>query len=97
MIARDNQSGLTKVAAYVVLSDGFTAGDELVRELQTWVADRIGAYKRPRWIEFLPELPKTATGKLQRYKLREVQSQNQSASSLQVHALPKSGSHTPQS
>ena len=96
VIARDNESGLTKVAAYAVLNDGFTAGDELVRELQTWVADRIGAYKRPRWIEFLPELPKTATGKLQRYKLRELQAQSQSApSSPQLHTLVKPG--TPQS
>ena len=39
------------------------------------VAEKIGAYKRPRWIEYLAELPKTATGKLQRYKLRELQAQ----------------------
>jgi benzoate-CoA ligase family protein len=75
VVARDDESGLTKVAAYVVLNDGFAARDELTRELQGWVAERIGAYKRPRWIEYLPELPKTATGKLQRYKLRELQAQ----------------------
>jgi acyl-coenzyme A synthetase/AMP-(fatty) acid ligase len=64
----------------VVVNHNFTPSNQLTRELQDWVAQRIGAYKRPRWIEFLPELPKTATGKLQRYKLRELQTQNQSSS-----------------
>jgi acyl-coenzyme A synthetase/AMP-(fatty) acid ligase len=73
VVARDDESGLTKASAYVVLNDEFAAGDRLIRELQDWVAEKIGAYKRPRWIEFLPELPKTATGKLQRFKLRELQ------------------------
>ena len=73
VVARDDESGLTKVAAFVVVNDEFTASGQLTRELQEWVTERIGAYKRPRWIEFLPELPKTATGKLQRFKLRELQ------------------------
>ncbi len=73
VVARDDESGLTKVAAFVVVNDEFAASEQLTRELQEWVAERIGAYKRPRWIEFLPELPKTATGKLQRFKLRELQ------------------------
>jgi benzoate-CoA ligase len=73
VVARDDESGLTKVAAFVVVNDEFTASEQLTRELQEWVTERIGAYKRPRWIEFLPELPKTATGKLQRFKLRELQ------------------------
>jgi len=84
VVARDDENGLTKSAAYVVVNNEFTASDQLTRELQDWVAERIGAYKRPRWIEFLPELPKTATGKLQRYKLRELQARrtdNQALSS----------------
>jgi benzoate-CoA ligase family protein len=72
VVARDDESGLTKVAAYVAVNDDVTPGDQLIRELKDWVGERIGAYKRPRWIEFLPELPKTATGKLQRFKLREL-------------------------
>ena len=80
VIARDDENGLTKPAAYVVVNDKFRASKQLTHELQDWVAERIGAYKRPRWIEFLPELPKTATGKLQRFKLRELQAQNQSSS-----------------
>jgi benzoate-CoA ligase len=73
VIARDDESQLTKPAAYVVVNPDFTPSDQLARDLQEWVAGRIGGYKRPRWIEFLSELPKTATGKLQRFKLRELQ------------------------
>ena len=43
----------------------------LAHELRELVAQKIGGYKRPRWIEFVPEIPKTATGKLQRFKLRD--------------------------
>jgi benzoate-CoA ligase family protein len=71
VIARDDEAGLAKPAAHVVLKTKFAPNEQLARELQDFVAERIGGYKRPRWIEFLPELPKTATGKLQRFKLRE--------------------------
>ena len=77
VIARGDESGLTKPAAYVVVNPEFPSNEELARTLQEWVTERLGAYKRPRWIEFLPELPKTATGKLQRYKLREWQARRQ--------------------
>ena len=73
VIGRADETGLTKPVAYVVVHAGFAAGDKLARELQDWVAQRIGGYKQPRWIEFLAEIPKTATGKLQRFKLRELQ------------------------
>jgi benzoate-CoA ligase family protein len=80
VVARDDESGLTKAAAYVVVNEDVAPSDQLIRDLQDWVAERIGSYKRPRWIEFLPELPKTATGKLQRFKLRELHAgQDQSA------------------
>jgi benzoate-CoA ligase len=75
VISRDDESKLTKPAAYVVVNAGFAPSAELVRELQDWVVQRIGAYKHPRWVEFVPELPKTATGKLQRFKLRELQAE----------------------
>jgi benzoate-CoA ligase family protein len=78
VIAREDESKLTKPAAYVVVNPSFHPSNELVRELQDWVVQRIGAYKHPRWIEFVPELPKTATGKLQRFKLRELQAQKDS-------------------
>jgi benzoate-CoA ligase family protein len=76
IIARDNESNLTKPAAYVVLNPSFHPNEELIRDLQDWVVQKIGAYKRPRWIEFVSELPKTATGKLQRFKLRELQAES---------------------
>jgi benzoate-CoA ligase family protein len=75
VVARDDEAGLTKPAAYVVVNAEFTPKDQLARDLQDWVAQRVGGYKRPRWVEFLPEIPKTATGKLQRFKLRELQGQ----------------------
>ena len=73
VVARDDEAGLAKPAAYVVLRQEIVPSQQLARELQNFVAERIGGYKRPRWIEFLHELPKTATGKLQRFKLREQQ------------------------
>lgn len=76
VIARDDESRLAKPAAYVVVNPDFTPSEQLARDLQEWVAKRIGGYKRPRWIEFLSELPKTATGKLQRFKLRELQARD---------------------
>ena len=58
---------LVKPKAYVVLKPG-TAAD--VHELQTHVKQHLAAYKYPRWVEFVTDLPKTATGKIQRFKLR---------------------------
>ncbi len=59
------------VTAFVVLTDGTSAGPELVAELQDLVKSKIAPYKYPRVIEFRPALPRTNTGKLQRFKLRE--------------------------
>ncbi len=59
------------VTAFVVLADGLGGGPELVTELQDLVKRKIAPYKYPRAIEFLPSLPRTNTGKLQRFKLRE--------------------------
>jgi 2-aminobenzoate-CoA ligase len=58
------------VKAFVVLRDPTEAGPEMVRELQDFVKQEIAPYKYPRAIEFVAELPRTETGKLQRYKLR---------------------------
>lgn len=67
--ARDEQ-GLEKPKAFVVLNHGADPGD-LEQALKAHVKERIGKWKYPRWIEIVPELPKTATGKIQRFKLRE--------------------------
>ena len=70
VVAREDQDRLVKPLAYVVLAQGREGSPELARELQDFVRTRLAEYKRPRWIEFVPELPKTATGKIQRFKLR---------------------------
>lgn len=59
------------VTAYVVVRDGVTPGDELVASIQSHVKQTIAPYKYPRRVEFVDSLPRTATGKLQRFKLRE--------------------------
>jgi len=63
--------GLIKTKAYVVLKSGLQMSET---ELQAFVKERLAPYKYPRSIEFIAELPKTATGKIQRFKLRELQS-----------------------
>lgn len=70
VVARGDGNGLLKPAAYVVRNPDFNPADQLANELRDWVAQRLVGYKSPRWIEFVKELPKTATGKLQRFKLR---------------------------
>lgn len=67
---------LFKPAACVVLREGALGTSHLARELQEFVVSRLPIYKRPHWVEFFLDLPKTATGKVQRYKLR---AQTQSA------------------
>jgi benzoate-CoA ligase len=70
VVGRKDEDELVKPAAYVVLRKGLAPAPELAHELQEYVAAHLASYKRPRWLEFLPELPKTATGKIQRFKLR---------------------------
>ncbi len=62
--------GLVKPRAYVVLKHGYEPSEGLADELKAFVKNRLAPFKYPRWIEFVPELPKTATGKIQRFKLR---------------------------
>ena len=61
---------LIKPKAYVVLRPGFEPSAALRADLQAFVKDRLAPYKYPRWMEFATELPKTATGKIQRHVLR---------------------------
>lgn len=65
---RDEQE-LEKPKAFIVLKQG--TSDDLTEELQSFVKDKVGKWKYPRWIDFVDDLPKTATGKIQRFKLRE--------------------------
>ena len=61
---------LVKPKAYVVLQEGYEPSEALANELKTFVKERLAPFKYPRWIEFRSELPKTATGKIQRFILR---------------------------
>jgi acyl-coenzyme A synthetase/AMP-(fatty) acid ligase len=70
VVGQEDADGLVKPKAFVVLKDPATAGDQLAEELKAFVKDKIAPYKYPRWVEFVGELPKTATGKIQRFKLR---------------------------
>jgi benzoate-CoA ligase family protein len=74
VIGREDHDQLLKPAAYVILRSGTPSTPNLARELQEFVISRLPIFKRPRWVEFVDDLPKTATGKLQRYKLREKES-----------------------
>jgi 2-aminobenzoate-CoA ligase len=59
------------VRAFVVLKQGHAASETLSRELQEFVKETVAPYKYPRAVEFVDSLPKTQTGKVQRFKLRE--------------------------
>jgi benzoate-CoA ligase len=70
VVGREDHDTLVKPLAFVVLRDGVSGTPELAKDLQQFVRERLAEYKRPRWVEFLTELPKTATGKIQRFRLR---------------------------
>jgi benzoate-CoA ligase len=70
VVGRKDEDGLVKTVACVILRNGNAGGPEVASELQRFILERLPAFKRPHQIEFFLELPKTATGKLQRYKLR---------------------------
>jgi benzoate-CoA ligase len=70
VVGRADDNQLIKPKAFVVLKQSASPCDELKLALQQHIKDRLAPYKYPRWIEFIAELPKTATGKIQRFKLR---------------------------
>jgi benzoate-CoA ligase len=70
VVGRQDHDGLVKPMAFVVLREGAVATPDLATDLQQFVRHRLAEYKRPRWVEFIPELPKTPTGKIQRFRLR---------------------------
>src|SRR5262249_55469878 len=71
VVGRSDGDGLVKPHAFCVLKDGTAASDQLGLELRELVRGRLAGYKTPRRIEFVPELPKTGTGKIQRFRLRD--------------------------
>jgi benzoate-CoA ligase len=70
VVGAPDEQQLIKPKAFVVLRPGTRASEELAELLKQHVKARLAPYKYPRWIEFAAELPKTATGKIQRFKLR---------------------------
>jgi benzoate-CoA ligase len=70
VIGATDADNLVKPMAFVVLRAGVAGSPELAAAIQVFVRSRLAEYKRPRWVEFLTELPKTPTGKVQRFKLR---------------------------
>src|SRR5438046_1379839 len=70
VVGREDADRLVKPHAFVVLKDPAGATPALADEMKGFVKDKIASYKYPRWIDFVTELPKTATGKIQRFKLR---------------------------
>lgn len=70
VVAKEDDEGLMKPKAFVVLNQG-QEGEGLFEVLKEHVKQEVGAWKYPRWIDFVDDLPKTSTGKIQRFKLRE--------------------------
>ena len=71
VVPKEDADGLLKPKAFIVLKPGKSAANGLEDELREQVKAKAGVWKYPRWIAFVDTLPKTATGKIQRFKLRE--------------------------
>src|SRR5262245_32794007 len=74
VIGKEDSDGLVKPKAFIVLKNGYAADERLLETLKVHVKDRAGPWQYPRWIDVRPDLPRTATGKIQRFKLREFES-----------------------
>jgi 4-hydroxybenzoate-CoA ligase len=87
VVPTEDGNGLVKPKAFVVLKDCRDAdgGRALYEELKVHVKRSIGPWKYPRWIEFVDSLPKTATGKIQRFMLRDAKIATGSAQDHGVH------------
>src|SRR6266436_3458198 len=70
VVGKEDEDKLIKPIAFIVLKPGYTPSAELADGLKKHVKALLAPYKYPRWLEFVDELPKTATGKIQRFKLR---------------------------
>ncbi|HEY7975096.1 MAG TPA: benzoate-CoA ligase family protein, partial [Ktedonobacterales bacterium] len=71
LIGAPDSNGLIKPRAYIVLKQGYEPSDALAEQILAAVKEQLAPYKAPQWIEFVAELPKTATGKIQRFMLRQ--------------------------
>jgi 4-hydroxybenzoate-CoA ligase len=73
VIGKQDADGLIKPKAFIVLRDGYTLNEALLETLRRHVKETAGLWKYPRWIDIRSDLPRTATGKIQRFKLRELE------------------------
>lgn len=73
VIGKKDDNDLYKPKAFIVLKEGCQTSQSLEKEIKDFVKEQIAHYKYPRWVQFVAELPKTATGKIQRYKLRDLE------------------------
>jgi 4-hydroxybenzoate-CoA ligase len=73
VIGKKDADGLIKPKAFIVLRNGVAADERLIETLRVHVKQQAGPWKYPRWIDIRPDLPRTATGKIQRFKLRELE------------------------
>jgi 4-hydroxybenzoate-CoA ligase len=71
VIGKQDADGLIKPKAFIVLKNGYVADDSLLEKLKLHVKETAGPWKYPRWIDVCANLPRTATGKIQRFKLRD--------------------------
>ncbi|MDO9534538.1 MAG: benzoate-CoA ligase family protein [Bacillota bacterium] len=76
VVGNVDAANLEKPLAFVVLREGYEASSQLERELQDFVRSKTASYKYPRWVKFVEELPRTASGKVQRFKLRALLKDN---------------------
>jgi benzoate-CoA ligase len=80
VVAERDGQGLEKPIAYVVLKSGHSPDDGMAQELRSFTRERLAVYKCPKSFHFVTELPKTASGKIQRFKLRQRAAAGQQAS-----------------
>jgi 4-hydroxybenzoate-CoA ligase len=73
VIGKQDADGLIKPKAFIVLKAGYAADERLLEMLKVHVKERAGPWKYPRWIDVRSDLPRTATGKIQRFKLQELE------------------------
>ncbi len=77
VVPSKDKENLVKPCAYIVLNKGFTPSKSLEKEIKEYVKKELAHYKYPRWIYFVDDLPKTATGKVKRFELKKIEDQKQ--------------------
>jgi len=73
VVPSKDKENLVKPCAYIVLNKNFSPSQSLKKEIQEYVKKELAHYKYPRWIYFVDDLPKTATGKVKRFELKEIE------------------------